>query len=134
MGLINTTVLRASPTTSDVGDAAPADTTSAPTFITKESLATFAGQTAAVTLIWKLFGGSDGSKWIPGIAVVVISLAIWLSGWSAVKEHKEQILLSLVIAAVNGCMVYAAVIGVDVVGDQAGVSDATNPAISDAAQ
>jgi hypothetical protein len=31
-------------------------------------------------------------------------------------------------------MVYAAVIGVDVVGDQSGISDATNPAITDAAE
>ena len=85
-----TTVLRDSPTTSDVGDAAPSQTTTAPTFITKESLATFAGQTAAVTLIWKLFGGDDASKWIPGVAVVLISLAIWVSGWSGSRHTRSR--------------------------------------------
>jgi hypothetical protein len=110
-----------------------AATTTAPVFVTKETLATFAGQTAAVTLVWKVFGGDDATKWIPAVVTAVLSLVIWITGLGAMKGKPDQILLSLVIAAVNGFMVYAAVIGLDVTGDQAGI-DATNPAIDDASK
>ncbi len=62
MSLASTTVLRSSPTTSNVGNAAAAETTTNQTFVTKETLGTFAGQAAAVTLVWKIFGGDEGSK------------------------------------------------------------------------
>lgn len=134
MNLTSTTVRADSPTTSDVGDAAAAITTTNQTFVTKETLGTFSGQVLAVTVIWKLFGGSDGSKLIPGLAVALISTAIWFSTIRKYKDAREEIPLSLMITGVNALMVYAAVIGADVSLDQAGLADATNPAIDDASK
>lgn len=129
MGLLRTSVLATNPLSSGTGDASPAEQQKGQSFVTLQSLSSFSGFTAAITIVWKILAslGVD-TKFVPLIASFLVGVVLWLDSIAGVpKQRPTQLLLGLFIALVNAAAVYLAVIGADATLDQAGVADTTNP-------
>jgi hypothetical protein len=123
--LFDVSTKRAAPLDADTSNVPQGDQTQKPAFITTQSLATFAGGSAAITILWKvaaeIFGW--GGHWFPGVVAGVLGIYFF---WSAIEGGEltgSQIMGAAIVALVNACVLWTSAIGIDVGLNNADVVD-----------
>jgi hypothetical protein len=123
--LFNVSTKRSAPFDADTGSTDPQDQVSQPAFITSQSLATFAGGSVAITVLWKVANAVFGweGHLFPGIVAGVLGIYFF---WQAVEEGSlkgSAILGAAIVAGVNACVLWAAAAGLDLGLENADVID-----------
>jgi hypothetical protein len=129
MSILRTTVLSSDPTNSNTAEGDGGTQQQGQAFVTKQSLASFAGSTIAVTVVWKV-ADSLGleSRLVPLIAAIAIALILAYDTYklTPAASRSGTLAMVLMIALLNALQVYLAVLGADVTLDQIGVAEPTN--------
>jgi hypothetical protein len=86
-----------------------------PAFITTASLATFAGGSAVITILWKVAIAifDWNGRWFP--AVVALALGIFFF-WQAMEDGKlkgSAVMGAAIVALVNACVLWSSAVGID---------------------
>ncbi len=128
--LFNITTKRDAPLDANTGNSAPAEQVSQPAFITSQSLATFAGGSVVITVLWKVANALFGweGHWFPGIVAGVLGIFFFWQALEAGNLKGSQILGAFIVALVNACVLWAAAAGLDLGLDN---TDVINTATTD---
>jgi len=117
--LLQVTTKKAAPLNADTTGAG--EEVKQPAFVTTASLATFAGGSAVITILWKAaigIAGWDG-RWFPGVVALILGVYFF---WQAMEDGKfkgSAIMGAAIVALVNACVLWSSAVGIDVGIDKA---------------
>lgn len=116
---------RAAPLDADTSGTEAAEQIKQPDFITTASLATFAGGSVGVTIVWKVAIAAFGwdGRWFPAVLAGILGLYFFLRALESGKRTPSGVLGAFIIAVVNACVLWAAAVGVDLGLAEADIAD-----------
>jgi len=113
------------PLNADTSGVGANDQVKQPAFITTASLGTFAGGSAAITVVWKVAAkvfDVDG-LWIPAALAALLGAFFFWQAMEGGKLKGSAIMGAFIVAVVNACILWSAAVGLDVGLNDANIVD-----------
>ncbi len=114
--LLQVSTKRTAPLDADTTGVGGGEQVKQPAFITTASLATFAGGSAVITILWKAAIGIFGwdGRWFPGVVALILGIFFF---WQAMEDEKLKgaaVMGAAIVAIVNACVLWSSAVGIDV--------------------